>query len=221
MQTDIQRTTRARRKTPFSPCRAAHRVIEKSLRPGATVYYAGDAAEFYYEIIEGTIRCCRLTVDGRRQIYRFIGAGEMFGLSGEDVHSHSAEAVTNVTLRCHPLTRLNIAMDADRSIRERVMQSLRDELTAVREHMMMLGRMTAEEKVALFLLTLTEQGGKDFGLVRIPMTRSDIADYLGLTLETVSRKMNAFKQDGVISFSRSTEFRIEDLVALEDLLEAA
>ncbi len=93
---------------------------ELAFAAGQTVFYDGDEARFFFEIVTGTLRCCRITRGGRRQIYRFAGAGEMLGLGGEHLHRYSAEAVTEVVVRRHPLLSLNAAMATDHQLRERV-----------------------------------------------------------------------------------------------------
>jgi len=194
---------------------------ELTFAPGQTVFFDGDEARFFFEIVSGTLRCCRLTLDGRRQIYRFAGAGEMLGLGGEDLHSYSAEAVTDVVVRRHRLLSLNTAMTKDHQLRERVLQSLRDELAAVRTQMTLLGRMSAAEKVASFLIDLSERTADPEGWFHLPMTRCDIADYLGLTIETVSRKINKLKRLREIDMKTPSDIRIAERDRLADFAEAS
>lgn len=188
---------------------------------GETVFFDGDEARYFFEILTGTIRCCGLTLDGRRQIYRFAGAGEMLGLSGEDRHSYSAEAVTDVVVRRYRLLSLNTAMIKDQQMRDRVLQSLRDELAAVRTQMTLLGQMSATEKVASFLIDLSERTADADGWFHLPMTRCDIGDYLGLTIETVSRKINELKRLQVIDMKTPNDIRIAEHARLADFAEAA
>jgi len=176
--------------------------------PGQTVFFDGDEARYFFEIVSGTLRCCRLTQDGRRQIYRFAGAGEMLGLGGEDIHSYSAEAVTDVVVRRHRLLSLNTAMLEDHQLREWVLQSLRDELAAVRAQMTLLGQMSAAEKVASFLTDISRRTADPDGWFHLPMTRYDIADYLGLTIETVSRKITDLRRRQVIELTSPNDIRI-------------
>lgn len=201
------------------PCGSAP--VSRSFAPGKTIFSEGDEAEFFFEIVSGTVRCCSLTEDGRRQIYRFAGAGEMLGLGGEKMHSYSAEAVTEVSVRRHRLSSLEAAMASDGGLRERVLQALRDELSAVRMQMMLLGRMSAAERIASFLCTLSERSTDADGCIHLAMRRADIADYLGLTLETVSRQIGTLKRSGVIELATPCQIRIKDLDRLEALGEAA
>jgi CRP-like cAMP-binding protein len=194
------------------PCSEAEPPRELKFAPGQTVFFDGDEAKFFFEILTGTIRCCGLTLDGRRQIYRFAGPGEMLGLGGEDIHSYSAEAVTSVVVRRHRLVSLNTAMRNDHQLRDRVLQSLRDELAAVRTQMTMLGQMTATQKVISFLVDLSERTTNPDGWLNLPMTRCDIADYLGLTIETVSRKINELKRLRMIDMKTPNDIRLIDRI---------
>ena len=193
----------------------------QTFAPGRTIFCEGGEAAFFFEIVSGTVRCCSLTENGRRQIYRFAGAGEMLGLGGEELHSYSAEAITEVTVRRYRLSSLETAMASDGRLRERVLQALRDELSAVCMQMMLLGRMSAAERIASFLRKLSErQTGAD-GCIHLAMRRADIADYLGLTLETVSRQIGALRRSGVIELLGPCQVRIRDAGRLEAAAEAA
>ncbi len=198
---------------------------EQRLAPGQTLFHDGDEAQHFFEIVSGTVRCCRLSPDGRRQIYRFAGAGDLLGLGGEATHSYSAEAVGPVVVRRRRLAALDAAMLGDARLRERVIGALREELAAVRLQMVLLGQMSAVERVATFLLSLAARaarpGGAGSRTIRMPMTRVDIADYLGLTIETVSRKINELKRLGLIELPAPNQVRIIRHDQLEAIAEAA
>lgn len=191
------------------------------LRRGRTLFDDGEAARHFFEIVSGTVRCYRLIQDGRRQIHRFAAAGDLLGLSCERSYGYSAEAVTAVVARRYPMATLDSAMDADAVLRRRVLQALRDELAATRTHMMLLGRMSAAEKLASFLLTLARRSPGSGAHVELPMTRSDIADYLGLTIETVSRKLNELQALGLIRLDTPSRIEITDGTGVEAIAEAA
>lgn len=193
-------------------------VREQRLAPGQTLFHDGDAAQHFFEIVSGTVRCCRLTPDGRRQIYRFAGAGDMLALGGEPVHSYSAEAVGPVVVRRRRLAALDAAMSGDARLRERVIGALREELAAVRLQMVLLGQMSAVERVAAFLISLAARAAQPGAAIHLPMTRVDIADYLGLTIETVSRQVTSLKKGGVVELTDARSIRVPDYGAL---LEAA
>ena len=194
---------------------------ELRLPRGRALFYDDEAARHFFEIVSGTVRCYRLIQDGRRQIHRFAAAGDLLGLSCEHSYGYSAEAVTNVVARRHPLAPLDSAMDGDAELRRRVLQALRDELAATRTHMMLLGRMSAAEKLASFLLALARRSPAPGAYIELPMTRSDIADYLGLTIETVSRKLNELQALGLIRLDTPSRIRITDGGRVEALAEAA
>ncbi len=205
---------------PHHPTRA-HDVAEAPreirLLRGQTLFFEGDEADTFFEIISGTVRCSRLIADGRRQIHRFAAAEAMLGVGCIGTYGYTAEAVTEVVARRHRLAGLDAAM-ADANLRHRVLQALREELTASRIQMMLLGRMSAAERLATFLLTF--RGNRD-GSIELPMTRSDIADYLGLTIETVSRKLHELDALGVIRLETANRIHITDPGRIEAIAEAA
>jgi CRP/FNR family transcriptional regulator len=208
---------------------APHASVERRAAPagelrlarGRALFDDDEAARHFFEVVSGTVRCYRLIQDGRRQIHRFAGAGDLLGLSCERSYGYSAEAVTAVVARRYPLATLDAAMNADAELRRRVLQALRDELAATRTHMMLLGRMSAAEKLASFLLTLARRSPGSAGCVELPMTRSDIADYLGLTIETVSRKLSELQALGLIRLEAPSRIRITDGSRVEAIAEVA
>jgi CRP/FNR family transcriptional regulator, anaerobic regulatory protein len=205
---------------PQHPIRAhdiAEAPREIRLLRGQTLFFEGDEADTFFEIVSGTVRCSRLIADGRRQIHRFAAAGAMLGVGCIGTYGYTAEAVTDVVARRHRLAGLDAAM-ADANLRRRVLQALREELTASRIQMMLLGRMSAAERLATFLLTF--HGNPD-GAIELPMTRSDIADYLGLTIETVSRKLHELDALGVIRLETANRIHITDPGRIEAIAEAA
>jgi CRP/FNR family transcriptional regulator, anaerobic regulatory protein len=190
---------------------------EIRLPRGQTLFFEGDALEAFFEIASGTVRCCRLTSDGRRQIHRFAGTEAMLGVGCIDTYGYTAEAVTEVVARRYRLAGLDAAM-ADSNLGRRVLQALREELTATRTQIMLLGRMSAAERLATFLRTFP---GNPDGVIDLPMTRTDIADYLGLTIETVSRKLHELEALGVIRLETANRIHITDPGRIEAIAEAA
>ncbi|MBW6422782.1 helix-turn-helix domain-containing protein [Rhizobium sp. XQZ8] len=157
---------------------------------GAEIYAPGDKATSYYHVEFGAVRIHRLLSDGRRQVIAFHLAGETFGFEADRTHSFFAEAITQAGLR-------TIARPAnDEASPEMLSLALRGMMRA-QEHIMMIGRQTAVERIAGFLLDMAErQGGLEH--FDLPMTRLDIADYLGLTIETVSRVFAKLRASGLI-----------------------
>ena len=194
---------------------------EVRIARGQALFYEGDEADYFYEVLSGTLRCCRLIQDGRRQIYRFAGPGRMLGIGCQLRYGYSAEAVTDAAVRRRRRADLDADMATDEAMRRRVLEALRDELAATRTQMMLLGRMSASEKLASFLLGLASEAPDADACIELPMTRGDIADHLGLTVETVSRKLHELRLLGAIRLESPTRIRITDLNRIEALAEAA
>jgi CRP-like cAMP-binding protein len=193
---------------------------EVRLGRGQALFFEGDPAAHFYEVTGGTVRCCRLVADGRRTILRFAGFGSFVGIGCVERHDYTAEAVTAVTVRRHRLAGLEAAM-ADAGLRARVLSALRDELAATRGQMMLLGRMSAAERLATFLVGYAARGPRADGCIELPMTRSDVADHLGLTVETVSRKLHELDDLGLIRIETPSRIRILEPDRIEAIAEAA
>jgi CRP/FNR family transcriptional regulator, anaerobic regulatory protein len=184
--------------------------------PGQNMFSEGDNADNLYEVVSGTLRLYKLLPDGRRQITGFLCAGHILGLAPEGSYIYSAEAITEVTLFRYSRRALERLMDEVPGFARRLLTVTSHELRAAQDQMLMLGRKTALEKVASFLLLMAEQQGSDEAAeVSVPMSRADIADYLGLTIETVSRTFTKLKVDRVISLRARNRVEIVD----RDLLE--
>lgn len=164
---------------------------------GEQIYAEGDQAQFLYAVVAGAVRTVRHSSDGRRQVGDFYYPGDLFGLEAEQEHAFAAEAMCPVQVR---MIRLGSA--EDRAFAEAALL----ELARAHEHLAMLGRRSAEEKVASFLLELAHQGPCD--QAALPMSRQDMADYLGLALETVSRVLGRFQDENLVVFSSSRDFQI-------------
>lgn len=162
------------------------------------IFGEGESSDYIYRIIEGVVRTCRFLGDGRRQIDEFHLAGEYFGLEASETHRCSAEAlggpVTVLLIRRHTLNEI-AAHDAD--VAGRLLELTMSCLQRAQRHVAVLGRKGASERVAAFLLDFAERAGAT-SFVDLPVTRQEIADYLGLTIETVSRTFSQFEADGLI-----------------------
>jgi CRP/FNR family nitrogen fixation transcriptional regulator len=181
------------------PYREAPRTLDaRSPAPACTLYHAG--AEIYaqgdkchglFEVAFGAVRVYRLLADGRRQISAFHLAGETFGLEAGSIHLFFAEATCASGI--HLLRQIRLESDFASELLPMALQSL----VRAQEHLLVLGRQNAVERVAAFLSDMSERQG---GLLEVdlPMTRMDIADYLGLTIETVSRVLTKLKNRGVV-----------------------
>lgn len=198
---------------------AASRVVAVSTLQkapaGETLFSEGDDADGIYEVVSGMLRLYKLLPDGRRQITGFLGAGQILGLAPEGSHVYSAEAINDVTLCRYPRVGFDRLIDEVPGLARRLLAVTSHELRAAQDQMLLLGRKAAAEKVASFLLLMADQQGSDIE-VAVPMARSDIADYLGLTTETVSRTFTKLKNDGLISLPTPNRVEIRDRDHLED-----
>lgn len=178
---------------------------------GKNIYHEGDPAMSLYEIKFGCVRVYRILADGRRQICAFQYAGETFGLEPNSQHQFFAEAVVATGIRRLPRT------SNDQSFPDVLTLALRS-LARANAHLMILARQGACERVAAFILDTAERRGglESFDL---PMSRADIGDYLGLTIETVSRALSKFKQSGLVRFPTLRTIEIMKRTALEMIAE--
>jgi len=153
-----------------------------------------DPATSCYLVVSGCMRTTRLMEDGRRQVGEFLFAGDLFGWEALDRHDFGAEAVTQVTLRRYPRRDLENLVDHDRDVARRLREFSSRRLRAGREHMLLLGRKTAVERIASFLLEMAERIAPDSNaMIDLPMSRADMGDYLGLTIETVCRRLTQLR----------------------------
>ncbi len=185
---------------------------------GQILFAEGDEANNVYEILRGTVRLVKLLPDGRRQITGFFSAGHLLGLAPEGVHVYTAETITEVTLCRYKKAALERLVEEFPGFAKRLLSATSHELSANQDQMLLLGRKTAVERVASFLLLMAkQQQGGNAEVIDMPMTRYDIADFLGLTIETVSRTFTKLKQDGLIGLLAATRILIRDRGQLEKL----
>ncbi|WP_332053767.1 helix-turn-helix domain-containing protein [Reyranella sp.] len=189
----------------------------RNFTKGEELFAEGEAADFFYKVVSGTVRVCKLLSDGRRQIEAFQLAGDIFGLESGSEHRFTAEAVEDTVVLAFRRSRLASLMHDNPAFGDHVMSSMIESLERAQEHMVLLGRKTALEKMATFLLDMSgrlAQGGS----VELPMQRTDIADHLGLTIETVSRTLSQMVRDGLIKLAATGRtIVISDKAALQAL----
>ena len=192
------------------------------LAKGQTLFHEGDPATRVFTLTRGTLKLYKLLADGRRQITGFLHPGDFLGISVDDEHAFSAEALEDCQLCWFPRNRFDDFVDDHSAMERELYRKAAHELAAAQQQMVLLGRKTAAERMASFLLALLELGGGASNplLVQLPMSRSDIADYLGLTKETVSRVISAMKRDRAIRLQALDRVEILDRDALEQLAEA-
>jgi CRP/FNR family nitrogen fixation transcriptional regulator len=170
----------------------------------AEIYAQDDEVEFIYLLLRGVVRTSRLAPDGRRQVGDFYHPGDVFGLEPGPDHQFSAEALSECEVQV--LRRSTVrAFAGDAELDRAILEATRAELQRAQEHVMLLGRKTAREKVAAFLKGLAAGAARDIDL---PMGRQDMADYLGLTIETVSRTLTQLQGDRVVEFPSFRRFRV-------------
>jgi CRP/FNR family transcriptional regulator len=193
--------------------------------PGQTIVIEGDPIRHYFRIVSGTVRLYKAIADGRRQVIDFIGPGNCFGLTGLERHSYSAEAVSPVTLIRYSRQTLEGAIESSPALAQTLFRLACSELDQAQQQMLLLGRKSADEKIASFLLGLasrSERKGRQDpreSMVHLPMSRQDMADYLGLTIETVSRTLSRFRRDGLIGLEGRQQVELRQLARLEALAD--
>jgi CRP/FNR family nitrogen fixation transcriptional regulator len=176
-------------------------------RRGAELFGEAEAAEFVYQIIKGAVRSYKLLADGRRQISAFHLPGDMFGFENGDRHRFTAEAIVETSVRVLKRRSVEAVAQRDSSVTEELLRLTAVNLEHAEEHMLLLGRKTSLERVAAFLVEM-DRRLTAAGVMELPMSRRDIADYLGLTLETVSRALSILHSEEVIAFLGKTQRQI-------------
>jgi CRP/FNR family transcriptional regulator, nitrogen fixation regulation protein len=183
------------------------------------IYAEGDISDSWYRVVSGAVRICKLLPDGRRHIAEFCFAGHCFGLDTGSERGFSAEAIGDVVLVRYSVRATERLIDETPQLARRLRDMTLRDLAHAQNHMLLLGRMTAPERVASFLLELSERRDARRAL-DLPMSRIDIADYLGLTIETVCRTLSAYKRAGTIAIPTPHRIELRDRAALAAACEA-
>jgi CRP-like cAMP-binding protein len=184
------------------------------------LFNEGDEARSCYRIVSGAIRIVKILADGRRYVVDFLLAGDMIGLDRGPAYEFTAEAIVDSELVRYARPRLEAEFDDNPQSGRRLLDLMMRRLAAAQSQMLLLGRMSAMERVATFLVKLERRLGARPGAhrtIRLDMTRADIADHLGLTIETVSRMLNQLKRQGIIALPHPQEIRVLRAGALERL----
>jgi CRP/FNR family nitrogen fixation transcriptional regulator len=180
------------------------------------IYGEDEPSDYVYQVVSGSVRSYKLLSDGRRQIGAFYLPGDVFGLESGPVHRLSAEAVVDTTVRLVKRQSLERAAEVTVSIARGLWTMTASELRHAENHMLLLGRKNAMERVASFLLEMDRRLAVA-GMMALPMSRRDIGDYLGLTLETVSRALSQLHDDGVLGFSGARQIVLRNRQHLRDM----
>jgi CRP/FNR family transcriptional regulator, nitrogen fixation regulation protein len=179
--------------------------------PGQEVVGEGDPTENYFLVMRGLFRAVKFTRDGRRQVFAFYMPGDICGLEPDATHKLTVEAVNKAAMAALPRRACRNRMNQDPQFNFALFDSATRALTLSVDHMTMVGRSSAEERLAWFLLMLEERSASvdmPSGIVELAMQRQDIADYLGLTIETVSRTFTLFKERGLIGLPTTRRVEI-------------
>jgi CRP/FNR family nitrogen fixation transcriptional regulator len=184
--------------------------------PDRRIYAEGDEARSFYKVASGVVRTCQFLSDGRRQIDAFHQAGDVFGFEAGAVHRLSAEAVSGCTVVAYRRRGTETAIAGDDRIARQFFDHAMSCLARARAHCLLLGRGSAAQKIAAFLMEMAKRGASDC-VVELAMSRQDIADYLGLTIETVSRTLSQMERDGLIALPTTRRVVLKSRRALRDL----
>ncbi len=184
--------------------------------PDRQVYAEGDEARCFYKVVSGTVRTCRFLNDGRRQIDAFYMAGEVFGFEAGGDHRMSAEAVSECTIIAYRRRGLETMIAQDERLGRWFFNHAMTSLAQTREHSLLLGRGSAAQKISAFLVEIASRQSAD-AAIDLAMSRQDIADYLGLTIETVSRTLSHLERDGVIELPSARRVLLRDKRSLKSL----
>lgn len=180
------------------------------------IFAQGDDADYFFKLVSGVVRTCKFLADGRRQIDAFYVAGDVFGFEPGDEHRLSAEVVTDCTVIAYRKIKTDPFGGADRHLSRELLDFAMRGMAQAQNHSLLLGRRSAVEKVAGFLLDWTQKSA-DRRQISLAMTRQDIADYLGLTIETVSRTLSQLERDHVIELPSARHIKLRNLDLLEEL----
>ena|SRR6201991_5068209 len=166
---------------------------------GTEIYGEAEPADYVYQVIDGAVRSYKLLSDGRRQIGAFHLVGDIFGLENGDVHRFTAEAIVDTAVRLVKRISLEHVAEEDLIVARSLLSMTTTNLQHAEDHMLLLGRKTSLERVAAFLIEM-DRRLTAAGVIALPMCRRDIADYLGLTLETVSRALSYLNDKKILGF---------------------
>ena len=195
----------------------------RSYQAGQTVVWSGDRMEFVASVVSGIATLTQTMEDGRRQMVGLLLPSDFVGRPGRQVAAYDVTATTDLVMCCFRKKSFDELMVSNPKVGQRLLEMTLDELDAAREWMLLLGRKTAREKIASLLAifasrdaNLNLRAAKGAMVFELPLTREEMADYLGLTLETVSRQMSALKRDGVIVLGGKRQVSVPDFERLAD-----
>ena len=177
----------------------------------AEIFSEDEPADYIYKVVRGAVRFSKLMSDGRRQIGAFYLPGDIFGLETEDLHAFSAESIGRSEILVVKRSAFLAVAMRDQTLVHKLWTQTAEHLQRAQTHMLLLGRKNAQERIVGFLLDMTARQSLK-GPIDLPMSRQDIADYLGLSMETVSRTLTQFERDGVISIPVARRIVLRDRI---------
>ncbi|MDJ0612710.1 MAG: helix-turn-helix domain-containing protein [Rhizobiaceae bacterium] len=195
---------------------------EVTFREGDNLFYTGDEADYVYEVVEGVVRSSKVLADGRRQVLNFCYAGEMIGLSHDSYYHCDCDAVSKVRVRLHRKNAFMKDIENDPEFCLKLLRKAAAEVNNMQDHFLMLGRKNAVEKISSFLVAIMDRQNLaklNSVIFDLPMNRSDIADFLGMTIETVSRNFTKLRKMGVIDLPSTHQVRVVEPARLRSLAE--
>ncbi len=193
-----------------------------ALEPGDPLFLEGEPARHLFNVTAGAVKIYKLLADGRRQMTGFLFPGDFLGLANDETYAYSATAITKTWVCRFPRGKLETLLKRFPKMEQRLFAMASHELAVAQEQMLLLGRKTAREKIASFLLMLSGRAvrrGQTDDPVSVPMTRADIGDFLGLTIETVSRTFTQLRKSGMITLLPGGKVRLEDRSRLAEISE--
>ncbi|MGC1259206.1 MAG: helix-turn-helix domain-containing protein [Jannaschia helgolandensis] len=204
------------------PCTQSKPLPQRQFKSGAYLYHEGDDATNVYEVVSGVLRLTRVLENGKRQVIAFGLPGDIVGFPNGTRHHTDCDVLSSAEIVIYK-RRVFEAGESDPETHQRLLRAALREISAMQDHFMMLARKSAMEKVASFLLVLSQRTGAPIGnyaTFSLPMSRADIADFLGLTIETVSRTFTILRKSRTIALDTPQTVLVLDLDALIDASQA-
>jgi CRP/FNR family transcriptional regulator len=188
--------------------------------PHGLIFLEGDQAGYVYQVVDGAVMLYKLLPDGRRQVVELLGAGDIFGLSPHPIYDCAAECLAESSVIAYE----RAAVERTPAFLLKLCLRVNAQLCALHDHAMLLGRKSALERVASFVMRCVPgrggyecsgpRGKDDHAKVRLGMTRQEIADFLGLTLETVSRAFSELRRRGIVTLEKQDAIRVNDVCSV-------
>jgi CRP/FNR family nitrogen fixation transcriptional regulator len=192
-----------------------------TVKAGETIFHEGDEAVYFYKVVAGSVRLVKAVANGHRQICDFNLAGDLIGFSNAAEHEFTAEVIQDCTLIRYRRKDTNTLIRSDAAFACELQTLTAKGLSSAYAHMVRLCHRSAHDRLAWFLLSMAERAEDEDGWIALPMTRVDIADYLGMAHETVSRAFTQLKKSRTIIEPTLNRIKLVNRESLEDKLDAA